>query len=163
MDEGESDERDDVQDALDEEEGLEGGVGEGGKADEAVGDPDLPGEKVVITSRDVSRAGPTPRAPRPELERARREKRPVGEGGEVRETTREKRARQTTIDEMYDKEKLDKFHDAWLQWIYAKGLAFNAFRGPEFQRVQRATERVPRTIQFRFPSYRVTAGTGIPS
>ncbi|GBG88909.1 hypothetical protein CBR_g48521 [Chara braunii] len=138
MDEGE---RDDVQDALDEEEGLEGGVGEGGKADEGVGDPDLPGEEVVMTSRGVGRAGHAPRAPRPELERARREKRPVGEGDvEVRETAREKRARQTTIDEMYDKEKLAEFHDVWLQWIYAKGLAFNAFRDPE-----------------------VTAGTGIPS
>ncbi|GBG90740.1 hypothetical protein CBR_g51247 [Chara braunii] len=99
MDEGESGERDDVQDALDDEEGLEGGVGEGGKADEAVGDPDLPGEEVVMTS---------------------------------------------------------------IGWIYAKGLAINAFRGPEFQRVRRAAERVPRTVQFRFPSYRVTAGTEIP-
>ncbi|GBG87658.1 hypothetical protein CBR_g45811 [Chara braunii] len=67
MDEGESGERDDVQDALDEEEGLEGGVGEGGKADEAVGDPDLPEEEVVMTSRGVGRAGPAPRAPRPEV------------------------------------------------------------------------------------------------
>ncbi|GBG66087.1 hypothetical protein CBR_g55430 [Chara braunii] len=164
MDEEESGERDDVQDALDEEEGLKGGVGEGGKADEAVGDPHLPGEEVVMTSRGVSRAGPAPRAPRAKLESARREKRPVGEGDvEVRETAREKRARQTTIDEMYDKENLAEFHDAWLQWIYTKGLAFNAFRGPEFQRVRRAAERVPRTVQFRFPSYRVTAGTEIPS
>ncbi|GBG81711.1 hypothetical protein CBR_g32703 [Chara braunii] len=68
MDEGE---RDEIQDALDEEEGLEGGVGEGGTADEAVGDPDLPGEEVVMTSRGVGRAGPAPRAPRPELGRLR--------------------------------------------------------------------------------------------
>ncbi|GBG63040.1 hypothetical protein CBR_g34739 [Chara braunii] len=117
-----------------------------------------------MTSRGVGRAGPAARAPRSELERARREKRPVGEGNvEVREPAREKRARQTRIDEMYDKGKLAEFHDAWLQWIYAKGLAFNAFQGPEFQRIRRAAERVPRTVQFRFPSYRVTAGTGIPS
>ncbi|GBG78765.1 hypothetical protein CBR_g27989 [Chara braunii] len=64
---------------------------------------------------------------------------------------------------MYDKEKLAEFHDSWVQWIYAKGLTFNAFRGPEFQTVRRAAERVPRTVHFRFPSYRVTAGTGIPS
>ncbi|GBG83986.1 hypothetical protein CBR_g37858 [Chara braunii] len=64
---------------------------------------------------------------------------------------------------MYDKEKLAEFHDAWLKWIYAKGLAFNAFRGPGFERVRRAAQRLPRTVQFRFPSYRVTVGTGIPS
>ncbi|GBG84710.1 hypothetical protein CBR_g39086 [Chara braunii] len=52
MDEGE---RDEIQDALDQEEGLEGGVGEGGTVDEAVRDPDLPGEEVVMTSRGVGR------------------------------------------------------------------------------------------------------------
>ncbi|GBG74918.1 hypothetical protein CBR_g19432 [Chara braunii] len=156
--------RGEIQDALDEEEGREGGAREGGVADEAVGEPDLPGEEVVMTSRGVGRAGPAPRAPRSELEHARREKRVVGGADvEVRDTGREKRARQTTIDEMYDKERLAEFTDAWLQWIYVKGLPFNAFRGPEFQRVRQATERVPRTIQFRFPSYRVTAGAGIPS
>ncbi|GBG88052.1 hypothetical protein CBR_g46421 [Chara braunii] len=160
-------ERDDIQDALDEEEGREGGAREGGvgdEADEAVGEPDLPGEEVVMTSRGVGRVGPTPRAPRPELERARREKRTVGQADvKVRDTGWEKRARQTTIDEMYAKEKLAKFTDAWLQWIYVKGLPFNAFRGPEFQRVRQTAERVPRSVQFRFPSFRVTAGAGIPS
>ncbi|GBG73372.1 hypothetical protein CBR_g16087 [Chara braunii] len=160
-------ERDDIQDALDEEEGREGGAREGRVADEAdegVGEPDLPGEEVVMTSRGVGRAGPAPRAPRPKLDRAKREKRVVGEAGvEVRDTGREKRARQTTIDEMYAKEKLAEFTDAWLQWIYVKGLSFNAFRGPEFQKVRQTAERVPRSIQFRFPSFRVTAGAGIPS
>ncbi|GBG79004.1 hypothetical protein CBR_g28717 [Chara braunii] len=164
MDDGE---RDEIQDALDEEEGREGEIGKGvvaDEADEAVEQPDLPGEEVVMMSRGVCRGGPAPRASRPELERPRREKRAVGEADvEVRDTGREKRARQTTIEEMYDKEKLAEFTDAWLQWIYAKGLPFNTFRGPEFQRVWQATERVPRTIQFRFPSYRVTAGAGIPS
>ncbi|GBG62560.1 hypothetical protein CBR_g31197 [Chara braunii] len=160
-------ERDDIQDALDEEEGREGGAREGGvadEADEAVREPDLPREEVVMTSRGVGRAGPAPRAPRPELDRARREKRTVGQAVvEVPDTGREKRARQTTIDEMYAREKLAEFTDAWLQWIYVKKLPFNAFRGPEFQRVRQAAERVPRSIQFRFPSYRVTAGAGIPS
>ncbi|GBG85574.1 hypothetical protein CBR_g40212 [Chara braunii] len=160
-------ERDEIQDALDEEEGREGEVKEGGVADEAdegVEEPDLPGEEVVMTSRGVGRAGPAPGAPRPELERARREKRTVGQAAiEVRNTDREKRARQTTIDEMYAKEKLAEFTDAWLQWIYVKGLPFNAFRGPEFQKVRQTAERVPRSIQFRFPSFRVTAGAGIPS
>ncbi|GBG75834.1 hypothetical protein CBR_g21078 [Chara braunii] len=160
-------ERDEIQDTLDEEEGREGGIGEGGvadEADEAVKHPDLPREEVVMTSRGVGRAGPAPRSSRPELECARREKRTVGEADvEVRDTGREKMARQTTIQEMYDKEKLVEFTNAWLQWIYAKGLPFNAFRGPEFQRVRQVAERVPRTIQFRFPSYRVTAGAGIPS
>ncbi|GBG64299.1 hypothetical protein CBR_g41218 [Chara braunii] len=160
-------ERDDIQDALDEEEGREGGAGGGGGADEAdegVGEPDLPGEEVVMTSRGVGRAGPAPRAPRPELDRVRREKRIVGEVGvEVRDTGREKRAQQTTIDEMYAKEKLAEFIDAWLQWVYVKGLPFNAFRGPEFQKVRQAAERVPRSIQFRFPSFRVRAGAGIHS
>ncbi|GBG87128.1 hypothetical protein CBR_g44585 [Chara braunii] len=120
MDDGE---RDDIQDALDEEEGHEGGAKEGGVADEAVGEPDLPGEEVVMTSRGVGRAGPAPRAPRPELERARREKRGVGEAGvEVRDTGREKRARQTTIDEMYAKEKLAEFTDAWLQVTAGAGI-----------------------------------------
>ncbi|GBG74882.1 hypothetical protein CBR_g19395 [Chara braunii] len=64
---------------------------------------------------------------------------------------------------MYDKEKLAEFTDAWLQWVYVKGLPFNAFRGLEFQKVWQAAERVPRSIQFRFPSFRVTAGAGIPS
>ncbi|GBG86388.1 hypothetical protein CBR_g41383 [Chara braunii] len=164
MDDGE---RDEIQDALDEEEGREGGIGKAGVAhetDEAVGQPDLPGEEAVITSRGVGRAGPAPRVLRPELERARREKREVGEADvEVRDTGSEKRARQTTIEEMYDKEKLVEFTDAWLLWIYEKGLPFNAFRGLEFQRVRHTGERVPRTIQFRFPSYRVTAGVGIPS
>ncbi|GBG78904.1 hypothetical protein CBR_g28618 [Chara braunii] len=115
-------------------------------------------------SRGVGRAGPAPRASQHELKRARREKRAVGEADvEVRDTGREKRARQTTIEEMYDKEKLAEFTDAWLQWIYEKGLPFNVVRGPEFQRVRQAAERVPRTIQFRFPSYKVTAGAGIPS
>ncbi|GBG87768.1 hypothetical protein CBR_g45924 [Chara braunii] len=132
-----------------------GGVGD--EADEAVGEPDLPGEEVVMTSRGVGRA-------RPELERVRREKRTVGQADvEVRDTGKEKRARQTTIDEMYAKEKLAEFTDAWLQWIYVKGLPFNAFRGPEFQRVRQTAERVPRSVQFRFPSFRVTAGAGIPS
>ncbi|GBG73128.1 hypothetical protein CBR_g12845 [Chara braunii] len=67
------------------------------------------------------------------------------------------------IEEMYDKEKLAEFTDTWLQWIYVKGLPFNAFRGSEFSRVWQATERVPHTIQFRFPSYRVTVGAVIPS
>ncbi|GBG70768.1 hypothetical protein CBR_g8066 [Chara braunii] len=164
MDNAESDE---IQDALNEEEGREGGAREGGMADEAdegVGEPDLPGEEVVMTSRGVGQAGPAPRAPRPELDHARREKRAVGEAGvEVRDTSREKRARQTTIDEMYAREKLAEFTDAWLQWIYVKGLPFNAFRGPEFQKVRQTAERVPRSIQFRFPSFKVTAGTGIPS
>ncbi|GBG74021.1 hypothetical protein CBR_g17732 [Chara braunii] len=113
MDDGE---RDEIQDVLDEEEGREGGVREGGvadEADEAVGEPDLPGEEVVMTSRGVGRAGPAPRAPRPDMERARREKRALGEADvKVRDTGREKRARQTTIEEMYDKEKLAKFTDA---------------------------------------------------
>ncbi|GBG75904.1 hypothetical protein CBR_g21146 [Chara braunii] len=116
--------RDEIQNALDEEEGREGGIGKGGVADEAVGQPDLPGEEVVMTSRGVGRAGPAPRASQPELERARREKRAVGEADvEVRDTGREKRARQTTIDEMYDKEKLAEFTDTWLQWIYVKGYS----------------------------------------
>ncbi|GBG77191.1 hypothetical protein CBR_g23518 [Chara braunii] len=160
-------ERDEIQDALDEEEGHEGGAREGGVADEAdegVGEPDLPGEEVVMTSRGVDQAGPAPRVSRPELDRARREKRTVGEAGvEVRDTGREKRARQTTTDEMYAKEKLAEFTDAWLQWIYVKGFPFNAFRGPEFQKVRQTAERVPRSIQFGFPSFRVTAGAGIPS
>ncbi|GBG70818.1 hypothetical protein CBR_g8118 [Chara braunii] len=128
-------ERDEIQDALDEEEGREGGAREGGVADEGVGELDLPGEEVVMTSRGIGQAGHAPRAPRPELDRARREKRAVGEAGvEVRDTGREKRARKTTIDEMYAKEKLAEFTDAWLQWIYVKGLPFNAFRGSEFQK-----------------------------
>ncbi|GBG66535.1 hypothetical protein CBR_g63118 [Chara braunii] len=159
--------RNDSQDALDEEEGREGGARETGVGDEAyeaVGEPNLPGEEVVTMSRGVGRAGPATRASRPELERARREKRSVGKSGvEVPDTGREKRARQTTIDEMYAREKLAEFSDAWLQWIYVKKLPFNAFRGPEFQRVRQAAERVPRSIQFRFPSYRVTAGADIPS
>ncbi|GBG63230.1 hypothetical protein CBR_g37316 [Chara braunii] len=98
------------------------------------------------------------------LERARREKRKVWEEDvDVRDTAREKRACQTTIDEMYAKEKLSEFTDAWLQWIYAKGLSFNASRGSEFQRVRQAVERVPRNVRFQFSSYRVTAGAGIPS
>ncbi|GBG68795.1 hypothetical protein CBR_g3335 [Chara braunii] len=160
-------ERDDIQDALDEEEGREGGAREGAvadEADEAVGEPNLPGEEVVMTSRGVGGAGPATRAPRGEVERARREKRTVGQAGvEVPDTGREKRAWQTTIVEMYAREKLAEFHNAWLQWIYVKKLPFNAFRGPEFQRVRQAAERVPRSIQFRFPSFRVTAGAGIPS
>ncbi|GBG82996.1 hypothetical protein CBR_g36525 [Chara braunii] len=160
-------ERDDIQDALDEEEGREGGAREGAVADEAnevVGEPNVPVEEVVMTSRGVGRAGPATRAPRAEVERARREKRTVGQVGvEVLGTGREKRARQTTIEEMYAREKLAEFIDAWLQWIYVKKLPFNAFRGPEFQRVRQAAERVPRSIQFRFPSYRVTAGAIIPS
>ncbi|GBG89473.1 hypothetical protein CBR_g49264 [Chara braunii] len=103
-------ERDDIQDALDEEEGCEGGAREGvvgDEANEAVGEPDLPGEEVMMTSRGVGQAGPVPRAPQPELERARREKRTVGQADiEVHDTGREKRVRQTTIDEMYAKEKL---------------------------------------------------------
>ncbi|GBG64830.1 hypothetical protein CBR_g48298 [Chara braunii] len=88
----------------------------------------------------------------------------MGEAGvEVRDTGREKRARQTMIDYMYAKEKLVEFTDEWLQWIYVKGLPFNAFRGPEFQRVRQTVERVPRSVQFRFPLFRVTAGAGIPS
>ncbi|GBG67922.1 hypothetical protein CBR_g1041 [Chara braunii] len=160
-------ERDEIQDALDEEEGREGGAREGAvadEADEAVGEPNLLGEEVVMTSRGVGRAGPATRASRPELERARREKRSVGKAGvKVPDTGREKRARQTTIDEMYAREKLVEFSDAWLQWIYVRKLPFNAFRGLEFQRVWQAAERVPRSIRFRFPSYRVTAGVGIPS
>ncbi|GBG85958.1 hypothetical protein CBR_g40770 [Chara braunii] len=110
-----------------------------------------------MTSRGVGRA-------RPEVERARREKRTVGQADvEVRDTGREKRARQTTIDEMYAKEKLAEITNAWLQWIYVKGLPFNAFRGPEFQRVRQTVERVPRSVQFRFRSFGVTAGVGIPS
>ncbi|GBG78792.1 hypothetical protein CBR_g28015 [Chara braunii] len=148
MDDGE---RDDFQDALDEEERREGGASEEGladEADEAVGEPNLPGEEVVMTSRGVGRAAPALRAPRPELERARREKRGVGEADlEVRDTGKEKRARQTTIDEMYAKEKLAEFTDAWLQWIYAKGSPFNAFRGLEFQRVWQAAERVPVSLR----------------
>ncbi|GBG85515.1 hypothetical protein CBR_g40154 [Chara braunii] len=134
--------------------------------DKAAGrcEPDLPGEEVVMTSGADGPAGRGARASRPELERARREKRKVGEEDiDVRDTTREKRAHQTTIDELYAKEKLSEFTDAWLQWIYAKGLPFNAFRGPEFQRVRQAAERVPRNLCFQFPSYRVTAGVGIPS
>ncbi|GBG85216.1 hypothetical protein CBR_g39782 [Chara braunii] len=77
--------------------------------------------------------------------------------------TREKRARQTTIDEMYSKEKLAAFTDAWLQWIYVNGLPFNAFCGPELQKVRQTAERVPQSIQFRFPTFSVTAGAGIPS
>ncbi|GBG91907.1 hypothetical protein CBR_g53966 [Chara braunii] len=164
MDDAESD---DIQDALDEEEAREGGAREGAvadEADEAVGEPNLPGEEVVMTLRGVGGAGPATRAPRAEVDRARREKRTVGQAGvEVPDTGREKRARQTTIDEMYAREKLAEFTDAWLQWIYVKKLPFNAFRGPEFQRVRQAAERVPRSIQFQFPSYRVTAGAGIPS
>ncbi|GBG89034.1 hypothetical protein CBR_g48642 [Chara braunii] len=57
----------------------------------------------------------------------------------------------------------DDRRDVRLQWIYVKGLAFNAFRGLEFQRVRRAAKRVPRTGQLRFPLYRVTVGIGIPS
>ncbi|GBG82058.1 hypothetical protein CBR_g34338 [Chara braunii] len=155
--------RDEIQDILDEQEGGQGGVGEAGR-DDAVGGPDLPGEEVVMTSRGVGAAGNAARASRPELDRARREKRKVGEEDvDVRDTTREKRARQTTIEEMYDKEKLAEFSDEWLQWIYAKGLPFNAFRGSEFQRVRRVAERVPRTVRFLFPSYRVTAGARIRS
>ncbi|GBG81886.1 hypothetical protein CBR_g34070 [Chara braunii] len=163
-------ERDDIQDALDEEEaqeGREGGAREGAvadEADEAIGEPNLPAEEVVMTSRGVGGADPATRAPRDELDRARREKRTVGQAGvEAPGTGREKRARETTIVEMYAREKLVEFYDAWLQWIYVKKLPFNAFRGPEFQRVRRAAERVPRSIQFRFPSFRVTAGAGIPS
>ncbi|GBG90316.1 hypothetical protein CBR_g50565 [Chara braunii] len=159
-------ERDDIQDALDEE-GREGGAREGAvadEADEAVREPNLLGEEVVMTSRGVGGAGPTTRAQRGEVDRARREKRTVGQAGvEVPDTGREKRARQTTIVEMYAREKLAEFHDAWLQWIYVKKLPFNAFRGPEFQRVWQAAERVPHSIQFWFPSLRVTAGAGIPS
>ncbi|GBG77302.1 hypothetical protein CBR_g23632 [Chara braunii] len=145
-------ERDDMQDFLDAQEGGEGGVVEAGIRDEAAGrcEPDLLGEEVVMTSRADGPAGRGARASRPELERARREKRKVGEEDvDVRDTAREKRARQTTIDE--------------LQWIYTKGLPFNAFRGPEFQRVRHAAERVPRNVRFQFPSYRVAAGAGIPS
>ncbi|GBG76464.1 hypothetical protein CBR_g22212 [Chara braunii] len=160
-------ERDDIQDALDEEEGREGGAREGAvadEADEAVGEPNLPGEEVVMTSRGVGGVGPATRVPRGEVDRARREKRTVGQAGiEVPDTGREKRARQTTIVEMYAREKLAEFHDAWLQWIYVKKFPFNAFRGPEFQRVRQTAERVPRSIQFRFPSFRVIAGAGIPS
>ncbi|GBG80993.1 hypothetical protein CBR_g31549 [Chara braunii] len=160
-------ERDDIQDALDEEEGREGGAREGAvadEADEAVGEPNLPGEEVVMTSRGVGGAGPTTRASQGEVERARREKRTVGQASvEVSDTGKEKRARQTTIVEMNVREKLAEFHDAWLQWIYVKKLLFNAFRGPEFQRVRQAAERVPRSILFRFPSFRVTPGGGIPS
>ncbi|GBG83717.1 hypothetical protein CBR_g37518 [Chara braunii] len=117
-----------------------------------------------MTSKGVGGAGPATRAPRAEVERARREKRTVGQAGvEVPDTGREKRARQTTIDEMYAREKLVEFTNAWPQWIYVKKLPFNAFRGSEFQRVRQAAERVPRSIQFRFPSYRVTAGADIPS
>ncbi|GBG71316.1 hypothetical protein CBR_g8738 [Chara braunii] len=141
-------ERDGILDALDEE-GREGGAREGAVADEldeAVGQPNLPGEEVVMTSRGVGGAGPATRAPRVEVERARKEKRTVGQAGvEVPDTGREKRVWQTTIEEMYAREKLAEFTDAWLQWIYVKKLPFNAFRGPEFQRV------------------RVTAGAGIPS
>ncbi|GBG90635.1 hypothetical protein CBR_g50980 [Chara braunii] len=160
-------ERDDIQDAVDEEEGHEGGAREEAvahEADEAVGKPNLPGEEVVMTSRGVGGAGPATRAPRAEVDRARREKRTVGQAGvEVPDTGREKRARQTTIDKMYAREKLVEFTNTWLQWIYVKKLPLNAFCGPEFQRVQQAAKRVPRFIQFRFPSYRVTAGAGIPS
>ncbi|GBG82376.1 hypothetical protein CBR_g34751 [Chara braunii] len=132
--------------------------------DDAVGGPDLPGEEVVMTSRGVEAAGHAARASQPDLDHTRREKRKVGEEDvDVRDTTREKRARQTTIEEMYDKEKLAEFSNVWLQWIYGKGLPFNAFRGPEFQRVPWAVERVPRIVRFQFPSYRVTAGAGIPS
>ncbi|GBG60553.1 hypothetical protein CBR_g8576 [Chara braunii] len=159
-------ERDDIQDALDEE-GCEGGAREGtvvDVADEAVGEPNLPGEEVVMTSRGVGGASPATRAPRAEVERVRKEKRTVGQAGvEVLDMGREKRVQQTTIDEMYAREKLAEFTDAWLQWIYVKKLPFNAFRGPEFQRVRQAAERVPRSIQFRFSSYRVKAGAGIPS
>ncbi|GBG73177.1 hypothetical protein CBR_g12895 [Chara braunii] len=136
-------ERDDIQDALDEEEaqeGREGGAREGAvadKVDEAVGEPNLPAEEVVMTSRGVGGAGLATRAPRDELDRARREKRTVGQAGvEVPGTGREKRARQTTIVEMYAREKLAEFHDAWLQWFHVKKLPFNAFRGPEFKRVR---------------------------
>ncbi|GBG92856.1 hypothetical protein CBR_g57536 [Chara braunii] len=160
-------ERDDIQDALDEEEGREGGAREGAvadEADEAVGEPNVLGEEVVMMSGGVGRAGPATRAPRPEVECARKEKRTAGQAGvKVPDTGREKRARQTTIDEMYAREKLAEFTDAWLQWIYVKKLPFNAFRGAEFQRVRQAVERVPRSLQFRFPSYRVTEGAGIPS
>ncbi|GBG89350.1 hypothetical protein CBR_g49060 [Chara braunii] len=119
---------------------------------------------VVMTSRGVGGASPATRASRAEVERARREKRTVGQAGvEVPDTGREKRVRQTTIDEMYAREKLAEFTDAWLQWIYVKKLPFNAFRGPKFQRVRQAAERVPCSTQFRFPSYTVTAGASIPS
>ncbi|GBG83321.1 hypothetical protein CBR_g37034 [Chara braunii] len=64
---------------------------------------------------------------------------------------------------MYAKENLAEFTDAWLQWIYVKGLPFNASYGLEFQKVQQVAERVPRSIEFRSPSSRVTAGAGIPS
>ncbi|GBG66376.1 hypothetical protein CBR_g60028 [Chara braunii] len=112
-------EGDEMQDFLDAQEGGKGGVDEAGMAS------------------------------RPELERARRDKRKVGkEDVDVRDTAREKRARPTTIDELYAKEKLSEFTDAWLQWIYAKGLSFNAFRVPEFQRVRQAAERVPHNVRF---------------
>ncbi|GBG70134.1 hypothetical protein CBR_g6265 [Chara braunii] len=108
-------ERDEIQDVLDEQEGGQGGVGEAGMRDDAIGGPDLPGEEVVITARGVGPAGHAARASRPELDRARREKRKVREEDiDVRDTMREKRARQTTIEEMYDKEKLVEFSDAWL-------------------------------------------------
>ncbi|GBG89844.1 hypothetical protein CBR_g49694 [Chara braunii] len=129
-------ERDDIQDALDEEEGREGGAREGAvadEADEAVREPNLPGEEVVMTSRGVGGAGPGTRAPRAEVERARREKRTMGQAGiEVPDTGREKRARQTTIDEMYARENLAEFTNVWLQRIYVKKLPFNAFSGAEF-------------------------------
>ncbi|GBG63256.1 hypothetical protein CBR_g37342 [Chara braunii] len=156
-------ERDEMQDFLDAQEGGEGGVGEAGMRDEAAGrcEPDLPEEEVVMTSRADGPAGRGARASRPELERARREKRKVGEEDvDVRDMAR---AHQTTIDELYAKEKLSEFTDVWLQWIYANGLPFNAFRGSEFQRVLQAAERVPRNVHFQFPSYRVTAGAGMPS
>ncbi|GBG67078.1 hypothetical protein CBR_g78859 [Chara braunii] len=133
-------ETDEMQDFLDAQEGGEGRVGEAGMRDEAAGrcEPDLPGEEVVMTSRTDGTAGRGARASRPELERARREKRKVGEEDvDVRDTAREKRARQTTIDELYAKEKLSEFTDTWLKWIYEKGLSFNAFRGSEFQRMER--------------------------
>uniref|UniRef100_A0A388L4T3 DUF659 domain-containing protein n=1 Tax=Chara braunii TaxID=69332 RepID=A0A388L4T3_CHABU len=159
-------ERDDMQDFLDAQEGGEGGVGKVGMRDEEAGrcEPNLLGEGVVMTSRADSLARRGARASRHELERARREKRKVGEEDvDVRNTAREKRARQTTIDELYEKEKLSEFTDGWLQWIYANGLPFNTFGGPEFQRVRQAAERVPHNVRFQFPSYGVTTGAKIPS
>ncbi|GBG80172.1 hypothetical protein CBR_g30538 [Chara braunii] len=109
---------DEVQDVLDEADerkmcaqshegaGLSGGV-------------DFKGEEVVLT---LCGAGPKEKG-----------KRKVVDGDGV-PTAPGKRVRKSWIDEVYNAEKLSKFCDKFLQWVYDVDISFNAFKRPPWRK-----------------------------
>ncbi|GBG80722.1 hypothetical protein CBR_g31276 [Chara braunii] len=118
--------------------------------------PHLSGEEVVMTARGTR--GGSRDAEHIERERG---KMYVDEVDDDVFAQGRKRPRQTTIDEVYDGDALQRTRSTFLEWVYDAGISFRVFRRSSWRRHHKAVAELPRGVRMVHPSHKEIGGSGV--